>query len=120
MPQDKTYAIVDGKISPKLYASDRIQSNEFEQTKSQQELEQKIFPVRPKVNADAEVYTCALSSIVAGVSRERMMMELHEQHSTYGFDRNMGRGTKDHIEAIHKHGAVEGVHRFSFKQVKGR
>lgn len=120
LPHDKLYAIVDGKISPKLYASDRIQSNEVEPTDSQQQLEDKIFPVRPKVNADAEVYTCALASIVANVERERIMNELHEQYPEYGFDKNKGSASKDHIEALHRHGALMGVHRYSFKQVKGR
>jgi ribonuclease HII len=121
LPRDKLYAIVDGKISPKLYASDRIQSNdEAEQTESQQQLQEKLFPVRPKVNADAEVYACALASIVAGVEREKLMKELHLNHPEYGFERNLGRASKDHIEALHRHGAVQGVHRYSFKQVKGR
>ena len=62
----------------------------------------------------------ALSSIIARVSRELMMTQLHERYPAYGFDRNMGNGSRDHIEALHRYGAVDGVHRFSFKQVKGR
>jgi len=79
-----------------------------------------LFPVRPKVNADAEIYSCALASIIAGVSRERMMIDLHEQYPAYGFDRNMGHGSREHIEAIHRLGAIKGVHRMSFKRVTGR
>ncbi|KAL3801198.1 hypothetical protein ACHAWO_013991 [Cyclotella atomus] len=121
LPRDKLYAIVDGTISPKLYASERVQTNdEAEQIKTQHELQEKLFPVRPKVNADAEVYTCALASIIAGVERENMMKELHKNHPDYGFDRNMGRASKNHIETLHRLGALDGVHRYSFKQVKGR
>lgn len=129
LPHDKVYAIVDGNLSPKLYASERASHSLVESEKhiypisevTQPPVEQtKIFPVRPYINADAEVYTVSLSSVIARVSRERMMTQLHEKYPVYGFDRNMGNGSRDHIEALHRHGAVDGVHRFSFKQVKGR
>lgn len=103
-----------------MYASDRKHRNESHQAEPPKQLEQKLFPVRPKVNADAEVYACALASIVAAVSREQMMAELHSQYPAYGFDKNYGRGSREHIEALHKNGAVKDVHRLSFKQVKGR
>eukprot|EP00804_Cyclotella_cryptica_P014638 CCRYP_012676-RA/>CCRYP_012676-RA protein AED:0.38 eAED:0.38 QI:258/1/1/1/1/1/2/1959/330 len=129
LPHEKVYAIVDGNLSPKLYASERAsrsliesdRQNNPNQEATQVSLEEmKIFPVRPYVNADAEVYTVALASIIARVSREHIMTQLHQQYPAYGLDRNMGRGSRDHIEALHRHGAVDGVHRFSFKQVKGR
>ena len=97
LPHDKVYAVVDGNVSPKLYASERAshariesdQQNDPNLEKTQQSLEQtKIFPVRPYINADAEVYTVALASIIARVSRERMMTLLHEQYPAFGFDRN--------------------------------
>ncbi|KAL9186200.1 hypothetical protein ACHAXT_005438 [Thalassiosira profunda] len=113
LPFDELYSIVDGKVSPKLYASRRVQSNDGEPPLT-------VFPVRPFVNGDANVYTVALASIIARVARDDAMKELHEQHPAYGFDAHGGYGRKDHIETIHRLGGVDGVHRMSFKQVKGR
>ena len=114
LPIAETYAIVDGKVSPKLYASQRVQSN------SQESESVTTFPVRPYVNGDANVFTVALSSIVARVERDRVMQQLDEQYPSYGFADHNGFGRKDHIETIHNYGSIQGVHRMSFKQVKGR
>lgn len=111
-PVEETYAIVDGNVSPKLYASQRVQSNSQESVKT--------FPVRPYVNGDAKVYSVALSSIVARVIRDKAMQQLDQKYPSYGFVDHKGFNRKDHLEAIHKHGSIVGVHRMSFKQVKGR
>lgn len=114
LPFEEVYAIVDGKVSPKLYASQRVQSN------SEEDSAPNIFSVRPYVNGDAHVYTVALASIIARVERDAMMRVLHEEHPLYGFDGHSGYGRRDHIETLHRLGAIDGVHRMSFKQVKGR
>lgn len=121
LPHGEVYAIVDGNVSPKLYAFQRKQYHllkECEETDLPQSLD--IFPVRPYVNGDANVYTVALASIIARVERDAIMDNLHHQHPLYGFAEHAGFGRRDHIEAIHRLGAIEGVHRMSFKQVKGR
>jgi ribonuclease HII len=117
LPFEKTYAIVDGKVSPKLYSNRRThaESEAVDLTATQ-----KTFSVRPYVDGDAHVYTVAMASILARVERDKMMEDLHRQHPLYGFDQHFGYGRRDHIEAIHRLGAIEGVHRMSFKQVKGR
>lgn len=108
LPFEETFAIVDGRLSPKVYSSKRTAETH------------RPFSVRPFVNGDAHVYTVALASILARVEHEKIMMDLHIKYPLYGFDQNFGFGTKHHIEAIHKHGAIENIHRMSFKQVKGR
>lgn len=113
-PFEETYAIVDGKVSPKLYASRRKQYDTPGESEALT-----VFSVRPYVNGDAHVYTVALSSIIARVARDNMMRDIHEQHPLYGFADHNGYGRKDHIEALHRLGSLEGVHRMSFKQVKG-
>ena len=113
--KDKVYAIVDGKVSPKLYASQRIQTDSPDEHTPFES-----FSVRPYVNGDANVYTVALSSIIARVKHEEVMRELNELYPEYGFANHSGYGRKDHIEALHRLGSLEGVHRMSFKQVKGR
>jgi len=112
-PFEEIYAIVDGKVSPKLYASQRKQSDEEDSEPF------KTFSVRPYVDGDANVYTVALSSIIARVARDAMMQELDGQHPEYGFADHSGYGRRDHIEVLHRLGSLEGVHRMSFKQVKG-
>ncbi|EJK76629.1 hypothetical protein THAOC_01600, partial [Thalassiosira oceanica] len=98
LPQGETYAIVDGKISPKLYAARRIQSDDpnAEQFTT--------FPVRPYVNGDGNVYCVALASIIARVERERLMFELAVEHPEYGFADHNGYGRKDHLEVLHRPG----------------
>ena len=96
LPQGETYAIVDGKVSPKLYASRRVQSDDpnAEQFTT--------FPVRPYVNGDGHVFCVALASIIARVERERLMHVLDSEHPGYGFADHNGYGRKDHLEALHR------------------
>jgi ribonuclease HII len=48
----------------------------------------------------------AAASIVAKVARDRLMRKLHRKHPTYNFLNNKGYGTKDHLEAIERHGLL--------------
>ena len=57
------------------------------------------------------------ASIVAKVTRDRMMKEFHEKYPEYGFDRHKGYGTKFHMEMLNLHGPCE-IHRKSFKPVR--
>lgn len=116
LPYEECYAIVDGKISPKLYADQREEESDM----LTQQAFTKRFSVRPYVNGDANVFVVALASIVARVTRDAMMKEVHELHPDYNFDENNGYASKSHIEILHRLGSVEGVHRRSFKQVAGR
>ena len=116
LPYEQCYAIVDGKISPKLYADQREEESDMLTHKAFT----KRFSVRPYVNGDANVFVVALASIVARVTRDTMMKEAHELHPEYNFDENNGFGSKSHIEVLHRIGSLEGIHRMSFKQVSGR
>jgi ribonuclease HII len=59
----------------------------------------------------------AAASIVAKVSRDRMMLECHQQYPQYDFARHKGYGTKEHRKAIEKFGICE-LHRKTFRGVK--
>ena len=61
----------------------------------------------------------AAASILAKVHRDRMMLAYHEEHPHYGWDRNVGYGTKAHIEGLNTHG-VTVYHRKSFAPVRDR
>ena len=71
------------------------------------------LPFKTIVDGDAKSFTIAAASIVAKVTRDRLMFELDERYPQYGFARHKGYGTKRHIEALHKFGPCE-IHRKSF------
>jgi Ribonuclease HII len=58
----------------------------------------------------------AAASVVAKVSRDRMMRDLHERYPLYGFDRHKGYNTDEHERALAEHGPCP-VHRYSFVNV---
>ena len=75
------------------------------------------IPVRAIVRGDATVAEIAAASILAKVARDTEMLELHQQHPQYGFDRHKGYPTSAHLAALREHGA-SAVHRRSFAPVR--
>ena len=73
-----------------------------------------IVAQRAVVHGDARCTAIAAASIVAKVTRDRMMLELHAQDPRYGFDRHKGYATRDHLSAVSRFGYSE-VHRRSFR-----
>ena len=69
---------------------------------------------RPVIHGDARCTAIAAASIVAKVTRDRLMMALHARDPRYGFDRHKGYATRDHLDAVSKFGYSE-VHRRSFR-----
>jgi len=65
---------------------------------------------------DRVTASVAAASVVAKVSRDRMMRDLHERYPLYGFDRHKGYVTDDHVSALAEHGPSP-VHRYSFVNV---
>ena len=65
------------------------------------------------IKGDAKSESIAAASIVAKVTRDRMMIELDKIHPEYDFKHNKGYGTKKHIEAIEKYGIIK-EHRKTF------
>lgn len=101
LPLDQTYAVVDGKSTPKLVNGPTP------------------IPCRPYVSADKHIYTVSIASILAKVIRDNMMVDASKLYPEYGFDVNKGYSTKSHIEAIHKYGPCP-LHRMSFKPLQYR
>ena len=62
------------------------------------------------IKGDATSLSIAAASIVAKVTRDRMMMAYAEEYPWYGFESNMGYGTKKHYEGINAHG-ITPIHR---------
>ena len=67
----------------------------------------------PIIKGDSLSYSIACASILAKVSRDRLMLELDEKYPEYNFKKHKGYGTKEHIEALKKYGKCE-IHRDSF------
>jgi len=69
------------------------------------------------VKGDGRSYHIAAASILAKVSRDRLMVEYHEEWPEYGFAQHKGYGTKAHRAAIAEHGPCD-IHRRAFAGVK--
>ena len=65
-------------------------------------------------HGDTRCTAIAAASIVAKVTRDRMMLELHARDPRYGFDRHKGYATRDHLDAVSQFGYSD-VHRRSFR-----
>ena len=75
------------------------------------------IPAECVIGGDSKSVSIAAASIFAKITRDRMVMEMHEQYPIYGWDRNKGYGTKEHREMIALYGATP-YHRKSFSRVK--
>lgn len=79
----------------------------------------KDFPIAATaiVKGDGTSLSIAAASIIAKVTRDRMMLQLHEQFPHFGFDRHMGYGTAAHSAALRAHGVCH-AHRKSFAPIR--
>ncbi len=68
------------------------------------------------VKGDSKSASIAAASIIAKVTRDRMMVEMHTKYPEYGFNKHKGYPTKAHVESIAKHG-ITPFHRKSFSPV---
>lgn len=69
------------------------------------------------IKGDLKSITISAASVVAKVTRDKMMEELHEKYPMYNFIKNNGYPTKEHVEAIKKYGIIE-EHRKTFSPIK--
>jgi len=75
------------------------------------------LPQRSIIKGDARCLSIAAASIIAKVTRDRLMLQLHEQYPLYGFDHHKGYGTPAHLAALREYGATP-LHRQSFAPVR--
>jgi len=73
-----------------------------------------LMPQRAVTHGDSRCTAIAAASIVAKVTRDRMMLELHGRDPRYGFDKHKGYATKDHLAAVSQFGYSD-AHRRSFR-----
>ena len=75
------------------------------------------IPVVPIIKGDLKSITISAASIIAKVTRDRMMYDLDAKYPFYNFKSNKGYPTKDHIEAIEKNGILK-EHRKTYAPIK--
>ena len=79
-------------------------------------LENLDIPSTSIIKGDAKSVTIAAASVIAKVTRDRMMIELDKKYPMYGFKSHKGYPTKKHVEAILKYGLIDG-YRKTFKPI---
>lgn len=94
-------AISKLSVQPQLLLNDAVTIPEVE------------IPQVPIIKGDAQSVSIAAASILAKVERDRMMCVYDEMYPEYGFARNKGYGSSEHIEAIKQYGPCE-IHRKTF------
>lgn len=80
-------------------------------------LEQIPYPSESIVKGDQKSISIAAASVLAKVTRDRIMVDIHKEYPMYQFSSNMGYGTKEHMKMIEKYG-ISPYHRTSFAPIK--
>jgi ribonuclease HII len=81
------------------------------------ELDYASLPAKKVIKGDLLSQSIAAASIIAKVTRDEIMLQIHEEWPYYGFAKHKGYGTKAHIAAIHEYGPSP-VHRLTFAPLK--
>ncbi len=71
---------------------------------------------RKIIDGDRRSLSIAAASVMAKVTRDRIMCQYHERYPRYGFDRHKGYGTKEHMRKLREHGPCK-IHRRSFQPI---
>lgn len=93
LPIEPDFLLVDGKYTPDL-----------------------SLPMKPLINGDNLSLSIASASIIAKVTRDRIMLDFDKQYPQYGFEHNKGYPTPDHLTSLGEFGICE-IHRKSFAPV---
>jgi ribonuclease HII len=81
------------------------------------DIEDHIGPYTPIVHGDASSYAIACASVIAKVTRDRLMARLALRYPGYGWERNAGYATPDHVAGLREHG-VTPVHRRTYQRIR--
>jgi ribonuclease HII len=72
------------------------------------------IPQESVIKGDAKIFSCAAASIIAKVTRDRLMDKYHKKYPQYGFNKHKGYPTKKHRASIKKYGPSK-IHRLTFR-----
>jgi ribonuclease HII len=96
LPESPDYILVDGNVA----------------------LTFKSIPVQTQVKGDQSSQSVAAASILAKVTRDRIMREYHSKYPHFRFDKHKGYATSEHLELLSKYGPISGLHRKTFEPIK--
>ena len=74
------------------------------------------LPQNPLIKGDSRSHSISAASILAKVTRDRLMLELHEKYPQYNFRKHKGYGTSEHLALLREHGPCD-AHRKTFNPV---
>ena len=97
-------AVEKSKVKPEHVLIDAMKLDKLE------------MPSTSIIKGDAKSISIAAASVIAKVTRDRMMIELDKEYPMYGFKSHKGYPTKKHIEAIKEYGLIDG-YRKTFKPI---
>ena len=111
------YVLIDGPRAP--WGHPRAQRANGTWREADPPMPQGIHTCEPVVKGDAKVLAIAAASIIAKVTRDRIMDELDAKYPGYGFAQHAGYPTRAHVAAIARQGPTP-VHRMTFAPLKHR
>lgn len=91
-------AFIDGPMSPLIDGESAVEA-------------------RCVIKGDSRVYSIAAASVIAKVTRDRLMDQYHDKYPVYNFNKHKGYGVAAHLQAIKQHGPCE-IHRMTFAPMK--
>ncbi|MBR3199109.1 MAG: ribonuclease HII [Bacilli bacterium] len=121
--------IVDAKTIDKINiyeASKKAMKIAIEEVRKQIKLEYVLtdampidldIPVMPIIKGDSKSISIAAASVIAKVTRDKMLYEIDQRYPEYGFKNHKGYPTKKHLEAINKNGLIDG-YRLTYGPIK--
>ena len=80
-------------------------------------IEEHIGPYTPIVKGDASSYAIACASVLAKVTRDRLMTNLAARYPGYGWDHNAGYATRDHVDGLRELG-ISPHHRRTYQRIR--
>ena len=98
-------------------ALDRARPWDFALVDGRQIASLDLGPHRCVIDGDALCYSISCASVIAKVTRDRLMCKLAQRHPGYGWERNAGYGTPEHLDALRRLGLTP-HHRHSFQPVR--
>ena len=108
LKKKKTFCIyIDGNVSPD-FSKISLVKNSLPDLPSNQ--------INTVVKGDNKIISVSLASIIAKVTRDNLMQNYCKRYPVYNFKKNVGYGSKFHLEMIEKHGICN-IHRRSFKPI---
>jgi ribonuclease HII len=111
------YVLIDGPRAPWGH-SKAIRPNGTVR-KADPPMPKSIVHCEPIIKGDGKIFCIAAASIIAKVTRDRIMTDLDQKYPGYQLSQHQGYPVRAHVAAIHSMGGVSPIHRMTFRPIKG-